>query len=130
MEGSDRGDEDDEDRECFIATLEEVATLLIWASDHFPQLRPRAREELARSRRGGTCGTLYCSSVRLKSWLLGNCFWREGLEGVFGPERMGAKGGCLATGVTVGSLDLLWVLITRNSVVSGYFLRRNNARFG
>jgi hypothetical protein len=93
MEGSDRGDEDDEDRECFIATLEEVATLLIWASDHFPQLRPRAREELARSRRGGTCGTLYCSSVRLKSWLLGNCFWREGLEGVFGPERMGEKGG-------------------------------------
>lgn len=66
MEGADRGGEDDEDRECFIATLEEVATLLIWASDHFPQLRFRARQELARSRRVGTCGTPYFSSVRLK----------------------------------------------------------------
>ena len=26
--------------------------------------------------------------------LLGNCFWREGLEAAFGPERRGAKGGC------------------------------------
>jgi len=28
------------------------------------------------------------------SLLLGNCFWREGLEVAFGPERMGEKGGC------------------------------------
>ena len=26
--------------------------------------------------------------------LLGNCFWREGLEAAFGPERRGEKGGC------------------------------------
>ena len=25
--------------------------------------------------------------------LLGNCFWREGLEAAFGPERRGSKGG-------------------------------------
>jgi hypothetical protein len=25
--------------------------------------------------------------------LLGNCFWREGFEGAFGPEQRGAKGG-------------------------------------
>jgi hypothetical protein len=25
--------------------------------------------------------------------LLGNCFWREGLEGAFGPERREEKGG-------------------------------------
>jgi hypothetical protein len=24
--------------------------------------------------------------------LLGNCFWREGLEGAFGPERREEKG--------------------------------------
>jgi len=27
--------------------------------------------------------------------LLGNCFWREGLEAAFGPERRGEKGGVL-----------------------------------
>jgi hypothetical protein len=26
--------------------------------------------------------------------LLGNCFWREGFEAAFGPDRMGEKGGC------------------------------------
>ena len=31
----------------------------------------------------------------MTSVLLGNCFWREGLEAAFGPERRGAKGGCL-----------------------------------
>ena len=25
--------------------------------------------------------------------LLGNCFWREGFEAAFGPDRMGEKGG-------------------------------------
>jgi hypothetical protein len=25
--------------------------------------------------------------------LLGNCFWREGLEAAFGAERRGVKGG-------------------------------------
>jgi hypothetical protein len=24
--------------------------------------------------------------------LLGNCFWREGFEAAFGPDRMGEKG--------------------------------------
>jgi hypothetical protein len=27
--------------------------------------------------------------------LLENCFWREGLEAAFGPDRMGEKGGYL-----------------------------------
>ena len=26
--------------------------------------------------------------------LLGICFWREGFEAAFGPDRMGEKGGC------------------------------------
>jgi|GEM_PF-2182712 len=29
----------------------------------------------------------------LGNWLLGNCFWREGFEAAFGPDRMGEKGG-------------------------------------
>jgi len=29
--------------------------------------------------------------------LLGICFWREGLEAAFGPERRGEKGGCQKT---------------------------------
>ena len=31
----------------------------------------------------------------IKESLLGNCFWREGFEAAFGPDRMGEKGGCL-----------------------------------
>jgi len=30
------------------------------------------------------------------SLLLGICFWREGLEAAFGPERRGKKGGGMA----------------------------------
>ena len=41
--------------------------------------------------------------------LLGNCFWREGFEGAFGPERRGVKGGCGACPVwqvVAGVIDL------------------------
>jgi hypothetical protein len=41
--------------------------------------------------------------------LLGICFWREGLEGAFGPEQRGAKGGCLRytpEKVVVGSVHV------------------------
>ncbi|MDB4294948.1 polyprenyl synthetase family protein [Akkermansiaceae bacterium] len=34
--------------------------------------------------------------------LLGNCFWREGFEGAFGPERTGEKGGCIGTEELIG----------------------------
>jgi hypothetical protein len=33
-----------------------------------------------------------CAEDR-KVVLLGNCFWREGFEAAFGPDRMGEKGG-------------------------------------
>lgn len=37
-----------------------------------------------------------CSNIE-KHWpcqlLLGNCFWREGFEAAFGPDRMGEKRG-------------------------------------
>ena len=38
--------------------------------------------------------------------LLGNCFWREGFEGAFGPEQRGAKGGC--GGKRGGDGGLVW----------------------
>jgi len=31
--------------------------------------------------------------------LLGICFWREGFEAAFGPERRGEKGGALFFGI-------------------------------
>ena len=37
---------------------------------------------------GACCGGLIS--------LLGICFWREGFEAAFGPDRMGEKGGCTA----------------------------------
>tara|TARA_B100001093_G_scaffold505641_1_gene563302 strand:- start:191 stop:547 length:357 start_codon:yes stop_codon:yes gene_type:complete len=33
--------------------------------------------------------------------LLGNCFWRKGFEAAFGPDRMGEKGGCYASAVSL-----------------------------
>jgi hypothetical protein len=34
------------------------------------------------------------SLIKINSFeLLGNCFWREGFEAAFGPDRMGEKGG-------------------------------------
>jgi hypothetical protein len=37
--------------------------------------------------------------------LLGICFWREGLEGAFGPERRGGERGLITSKVARGSLD-------------------------
>ena len=43
--------------------------------------------------------------------LLGNCFWREGFEAAFGPDRMGEKGGCcLLAGELLHSFVLPWLL--------------------
>ena len=33
--------------------------------------------------------------------LLGNCFWREGLEAAFGAEWRGEKGGCVGKGTSM-----------------------------
>ena len=42
-------------------------------------------------------GRILLSTARLhgEAWKhsAGNCFWREGLEAAFGPERRGEKGG-------------------------------------
>ncbi|MDA7864361.1 transposase [Akkermansiaceae bacterium] len=42
-----------------------------------------------------------CKTARNLLLLLGICFWREGFEGAFGPERTGEKGGCSPSGVFI-----------------------------
>jgi hypothetical protein len=41
----------------------------------------------------GASGLLMIQLICGAELLLGICFWREGLEAAFGPERRGAKGG-------------------------------------
>lgn len=38
---------------------------------------------------------------------VGNCFWREGADGVVGPDRRGAGGSSWIFGIRIG-----WILVT------------------
>jgi hypothetical protein len=64
--------------------------------------------------------------------LLGNCFWREGFEAAFGPDRMGEKGGyksrlilpqiitCFGFGFLKALHSLIWGRLWHNSLIVLY----------
>ena len=70
--------------------------------------------------------------LKSSSLLLGICFWREGLEATFGPERRGEKGGCGGKrGGDGGLVWRLWGLPQEKSLIHAMFdwNRETLARF-